>query len=205
MDKQNQRKQRRNYSRFEKKKHVEETAKSVMSCDPLPKSDGRTIRGEEGIATTTSGDKRNFKRYWVTVEVVTDLEASQLLRTERLVVRRNDPTARNSVCALIARPQDGMPRGNIVCVTVQTEEQRNEAAKWKLNPLPDEKKASTSPSPKPMKKAVHNKQGNCYAIPKDKDNELVDVCLKHDEVRGDCSECPRCTACDAEGAYDHDE
>jgi len=46
----------------------------------------------------------------------------------------------------------------------------------------------------------HNKKGNCWAIPKDKNNDLVDVCLKHDELRGSCSECPRCPACDAEDA-----
>jgi len=50
----------------------------------------------------------------------------------------------------------------------------------------------------------HDKRGNCWAIPKDKNNDLVDVCLKHDEPRGSCSECPRCPACDAE-AHVEDE
>lgn len=44
----------------------------------------------------------------------------------------------------------------------------------------------------------HNRKGNCWAIPKDRNNDVVDVCKKHDEVRGDCSVCPRCEVCDAE-------
>jgi hypothetical protein len=41
----------------------------------------------------------------------------------------------------------------------------------------------------------HNHKGNCWAIPKDRNNNVVDVCLKHDEVRGDCDECPPCEEC----------
>ena len=101
------------------------------------------------------------------------------------------------MCAILARPQDGMPRGEIVGVTVQDETQRLEASKWKLNPPPPEEKKDSIPVKSTTIKILrHNRQGNCYAIPKDKDNELVDVCLKHDEVRGDCSECPRCSACE---------
>jgi hypothetical protein len=57
------------------------------------------------------------------------------------------------------------------------------------------------PTPKPL---PHNKKGNCW------DNayrcsaigcrrgELCDVCHRHDEPRGRCTEGPRCKTCDAE-------
>lgn len=51
------------------------------------------------------------------------------------------------------------------------------------------------------KEVLHNLKGNCWdnkAVYADENSEMNDVCDKHDEPRGDCSECPRCHLCDKE-------
>lgn len=50
----------------------------------------------------------------------------------------------------------------------------------------------------------HNKRGNCDKV-YDRNNDYVDVCEKHEAIRGDCEECPRCPACDEERIGDLEE
>jgi hypothetical protein len=42
--------------------------------------------------------------------------------------------------------------------------------------------------------AKHVGGGNCWH------RRSLDVCMKHEEPRGECSECPRCPKCDEEAA-----
>ena len=52
--------------------------------------------------------------------------------------------------------------------------------------------------------AKHNKQGNCwenklvYSCDECGEDNLCDVCHKHDQPRGSCEECDHCVACDQE-------
>ncbi len=47
-----------------------------------------------------------------------------------------------------------------------------------------------------MTKPEHTKTGNCWHESVAwKNGEMMDVCDKHDEPRGDCSVCPPCKAC----------
>jgi hypothetical protein len=52
-------------------------------------------------------------------------------------------------------------------------------------------------------KPQHNLQGNCWHTPYSCakcGGELCDVCHKHDEPRGECTECPPCKGCEYEDA-----
>lgn len=47
----------------------------------------------------------------------------------------------------------------------------------------------------------HNLLGNCWdkeIVYADEDGEMNDICDKHDEPRGSCSECPDCPQCKLE-------
>jgi len=41
---------------------------------------------------------------------------------------------------------------------------------------------------------MHTHSGNCWHSPEY--DERLDVCLLHEQPRGECDECPRCEACD---------
>lgn len=51
-------------------------------------------------------------------------------------------------------------------------------------------------------KPLHNHKGNCwdraFSCSKCGNGEFCDVCHKHDEPRGECSECPVCSECKRE-------
>ena len=42
----------------------------------------------------------------------------------------------------------------------------------------------------PGREAKHVRGGNCWAPP-----TRNDVCMKHEQARGECDECPRCPKC----------
>ena len=56
----------------------------------------------------------------------------------------------------------------------------------------------------------HNKRGNCWddavvrSCRRCGTDSTCDVCHRHDEPRGDCSDCRRCEACDDPPASTHD-
>ena len=49
----------------------------------------------------------------------------------------------------------------------------------------------------------HTRSGNCWhRSVAFKNGDLIDVCPYHDEPRGDCSQCPGCSVCEAEEPAD---
>lgn len=67
--------------------------------------------------------------------------------------------------------------------------------------------AKRSPRGRKPRTLKHNRKGNCLAVEFtcrkcNAATAACDVCHAHDQLRGECDQCPACRACVEEGRFD---